>query len=486
MLLKNTYFLIFTLIFNSTYAQIRSPQFKSSDNPQCEIIQIALTDSMTFVFLKYTHKSLSNKKLCISEESFIKDVAIKNNYKLLNSVNIPYCPSFHEFDNENDVLYFSLTFNAIPINTKEIDICTDLFNFYGISLNKNSKEIDSLNYINLLEETPVKEKGFFYKEGKVVQFYIHKGLIIAMHLSVESNYGQYYTSYISIENYSNSRFDFFPDSIKSVFANENTIAQVLTLEQYIKKVNRRQSWNTFFVALGEYSDANNAGYSSINSKTKYSGQSQSNGFSAGFFGNTYGSVSSNVRTYSKFSANTTTNIYDATANYYARQNASSNVDKFINQQYQILESINQGYLKTNTIFPNQRLNGYVNIKYKKTDKLDIILSIKQEKYSFVWNENLGQSELTQKMETQKPIIKTNDELLIEKVLIEKKYTEGPYKYIESAKIGDIIKYKTVYGEFIFGVVTEIGGKNISFTTYPSIGTPLYLKENYNDLILIKY
>ena len=114
------------------------------------------------------------------------------------------------------------------------------------------------------------------------------------------------------------------------------------------------------------------------------------------------------------------------------------------------------------------------------------MSIKQEKYSFVWNENLGQSELTQKMETQKPIIKTNDELLIEKVLIEKKYTEGPYKYIESAKIGDIIKYKTVYGEFIFGVVTEIGGKNISFTTYPSIGTPLYLKENYNDLILIKY
>lgn len=474
------YFSIIVLIFlnYSVYSQIIKPYYKSSDNSECEIMFIGLTDSNTFIFFKYTKSLQSKIRLNINENSYIKDVQNGGKYSLINSINIPYSPAYHEFDNENQILYFSLTYPAIQRDTKEIDIYNENFNFYGVSLiRENIKDsLRPINFLNLLESTPVKEKGFYYKEGKVVQYIIHKSKVVAMHLSMSDLYGEYYVAYISIENYSNKRFDFFPEKMQALIVNGNISAKVWSYDDFMKKARKKQAWNTFFVALGEYVDANTAGYSYSQS----SGYKNSYGFSSGYFGCSDGYVSGNVRTYSNFTSNTSS--YNATANYYARQNAENNVNNYKNQQYQILNSINQGYLKTNTIFPNQRLNGYLNIDYIKTDCLKLSFTINSDEYSFTWPYN----QQTENDQNAIFPIKTKEEILIENVISEHKYSEVKYECITQVQVGDIVKFKTVYGEDIYGIVTEIKGKkNVIFKTYPSIGVPLFWEEKYQNLLKIK-
>jgi hypothetical protein len=390
--MKNLFFLsIFGLINFSGLAQIQNPKIQKSEVPQCEIIQIGLTDSLTHIFFKYTNDREIGSWICAGENYYIKDTKTNKKYKLINSLNIPICPSSHTFNREKQVHYFSLSFEPLPKTTKEIDIIENPqggFNVYGVSL-EPTKIDSSINYVEHLEETPVKEYGSFLKDGKAVQYFIHNGFVIAMHLSIESSYGKYYTAYISIENYNDKRVDFYPENITSN-SNKNDIEvqlEVLSYNQYMKKVNNVQAWNSFFVALGEVSAASKAGYSSSTTTTNASGYSNSSGYTSGYFGNTYGSVSSNVRTYGNLTSNSTSYNYDATANYYAQQNASRNIINYNSQQYSIKESIDQGYLKSNTIFSNQRINGYINIKFKKADIIIVTVPLNGENYSFVWNNN---------------------------------------------------------------------------------------------------
>ncbi len=355
-------------------------------NPQCEIMHIGLTDSLTHVFFKYTSATsdANENSICIDDNIFIKSPLSEKKYKLINSLNIPICPAYQELNDSNQIHYFSLTFQPLPKNTKQIDIIendnANAFNFRGVSLSPN--KIDSIAYLDLLEETPVKEKGEFLKDGKVVKYFIHKGFIIGVNLTIENLYGKYYTVYISIENYTKNRRDFFPERIISYLKYENELTQssALTYEEYMKKVKKKQNTQAFFNALGESVDAMNAGYSASNTNTNSYGQSNS----LGYFGNANGYVSSNVRTYANVSSNSNTINYDATANYFARQNARKNINDFNNMQYSIRKNINLGYFKANTIFSNERINGYVNIPFTKANKITINIPLNDEIYSFEW------------------------------------------------------------------------------------------------------
>jgi len=83
--------------------------------------------------------------------------------------------------------------------------------------------------------------------------------------------------------------------------------------------------------------------------------------------------------------NTSTSYnYDATANYYAQQNANRNIANYNSYLYSIRESINQGYLKSNTIFSKQRVNGYINIKFETADYIIVTVPLNGENYSFLW------------------------------------------------------------------------------------------------------
>ena len=358
-----------------------------SSNPQCEIMHIGLTDSLTHIFFKYTtaNSNTKNNSICIDDNIYIKSILSEKKYKLINSLNMPICPAYQELNDSNQIHYFSLTFQPLPISTKQIDIIENdninAFNFHGVSLTPN--KIDSIAYLDLLEETPVKEKGEFLKDGKIVKYFIHKGFIIGLNLTIESLYGKYYTAYISIENYTKNRRDFFPERIISYVKNidgSTQFSSALSYEAYMKKVNKKQKNESFFYALGESISAMNTGYSASNTNTNSNGQSNS----LGYFGNSNGYVSSNVRTYANVSSNSTTVNYDATANYFARQNATKNINDFNNMQYSIRKNINLGYFKANTIFSNERINGYVNIPFTKANELIIKIPLNNEVYTFEW------------------------------------------------------------------------------------------------------
>lgn len=389
------YLLISILISFSTaktFAQIQNPQIKHADIPECEIMQIGLTDSATHVFFKYSvpPKYSNGGWICVGENFYIKDNQTGIKYKMLNSLNIPICPTKEVFSNTNQIHYFSLSFQPIPKETQEIDIIESPengFNFFGVSLKENQQVDNSINYVKLLEETPVKEGGKFLKDGKTVQYFVHNGLVLTMHLAIENVYGKYYTAYVSIENHSGKRIEFYPEKIsaKTHDGQIESPLQVFSYEAYMKKVKRKQNWNSFWVALGEASIANSAGYSVTQTQSNTKSYIRSNSYSTGYFGNEYGSVSTNIRTYGNFSTTTTTYNYDATANYYAQQNARNNLERFDNMQYEIKESINQGYLKSNTIFPDQRINGFINIEFKKTDYTFVSIEINKEYYNFIWS-----------------------------------------------------------------------------------------------------
>lgn len=375
---------------NEVCGQIFSPKFKRADVPQCEIMHIGATDSATHVFFKFTDDKQG--AICINEEYHIKDNQTGRKYKLLNSINIPVCPSSHVFDSLNKIHYFGLSFEPLPKETTEIDLIesndNNGFNFYGVSLKKDDSQISpsKIDFIDLLENSPVREMGYFLKDGRTVQYNIYKGLAIGVHLSIEKAYGKYYTAYISIENNTGKRIDFYPELIRAyVYQGDKEFeCEVLTYNEYLKKVKNQQAWNSFFVALGESSAANQAGHSTSVTQSTSTSNSVSNGYYSGYYGNKYGAVSSNVRTYGTSTTTSTTYNYDGTANYYARQNANRNITAYNYQQSRIVDSIDQGYLKANTIFKEQRLNGYINVLFKKGDVIYIDIPINNEFYSFMW------------------------------------------------------------------------------------------------------
>lgn len=231
-----------------------------------------------------------------------------------------------------------------------------------------------------------KEKKSYYKDGKTYQYYVHNGISVTMHLSIENNYGKYYVAYISIENLTGKSFNFNPNYIKAVFTKNEKYytGEVLSSNEYMRKVNNRQAWNAALVAFGESYSANQAGYSSSSTTSTTSGYSNSYGSASGYYGNTYGSVYGSSSTYGSSTTRSTTQSYDGAANYAAQQNAQRNISNYQNQQYQIKSVLNQGYLKLNTLDNEQRMVGYVNVKYRSADKVKITIPVNGVNYDFLW------------------------------------------------------------------------------------------------------
>lgn len=252
--------------------------------------------------------------------------------------------------------------------------------------NKSSKQNTNTAKKNITNKKEIKS---YYKNGKTFQYYIHNGISVTMHLSIEKNYGKYYIAYVAIENLTGKAFNFNPNNIRSILTKkgEEFSGEVLSSNEYIRKVNNRQAWNAALVAFGESSAASQAGYSSSSTTSTTSGYSNSYGSASGYYGNTYGSISGTSSTYGTATTHSNTQSYSGAANYAAQQNAQRNINNYQNQQYQIKNVLNQGYLKLNTIDNEQRIVGQINIKYKSADKIKITIPVNGVNYDFWWNNN---------------------------------------------------------------------------------------------------
>ncbi|MCB9187834.1 MAG: UvrB/UvrC motif-containing protein [Flavobacteriales bacterium] len=236
-------------------------------------------------------------------------------------------------------------------------------------------------------------KGLVYLEGEAVQYYNHNNVIIAVMLSHEKQYGNYYTAYVTVTNVGDQEFLFDPEEIEAIFEIDGDIeyGDVLSHQEYMKKVTNRQAWNSALVAWGEVSAANQAGYSSASYTSNTYGYSSSYGSAFGYASDGRGnSATSNVFGSSSTSSYSTTSgtvsSYNGSDAYAAQQNAQNNINNFEQQQYQVKERLNQDYLKKNTIFPGQEIYGAINIKFKKAQKVYLRVPLNGETYTFEWGE----------------------------------------------------------------------------------------------------
>ncbi len=382
-------FSFFLLISISLSAQFRDISVQKSDVPNLHIVEIDFAERSTFIHFSYTNDS--SAWVCANDNFYIKDNSTNKKYKLINSINLPICDKVHLLDNIGQVHNFSLEFEKLPDTTRSIDIIETAergFNMYGVEINKEVKVDQFLNIDDFIAETPVKEYGIYYKDGEPVQYYKHKGIMIAVLLSTSADYGRYYQPNILIQNFTGKDINFDPSLIKSLSGKKGKISQldVLSYNDYMRKVQNRQAWNAFAVAFSESMAASNAGYSSSTTNSSAYGSSHSYGSASGYYGNTYGSVYGSSSTYSSVYGTSTTNSYNGAAAYAAQQNASNNISNYQNQQFQIKKTLSEGYLRLNTVPDQTEYIGYINISYKNAEGLVVDIPINGTTYRFSWGQ----------------------------------------------------------------------------------------------------
>ena len=169
--------------------------------------------------------------------------------------------------------------------------------------------------------------------------------------------------YQFIKNLSETPIVFQPDSVHSnlLTKKDDTLKlEVYTNEEYQKKIKRSQAWAMALYGISAGINAGTAGYS-----TSYSTSYSSNGYAY----------------------TTITNHYDANAAYQANV-ASTNQMLTLGQMMDNDRTIReQGYLKTTTIYPDEAIIGYMNIKRKKGKILIVNIPIGDYIYTFKWDVN---------------------------------------------------------------------------------------------------
>ena len=82
---------------------------------------------------------------------------------------------------------------------------------------------------------------------------------------------------------------------------------------------------------------------------------------------------------------TTTRTYDSNAALQANMAASAQMSALSSAMNSDRGIIEQGYLKKNTIYPDQTIVGYMNIKRQKGNVLTVLVPIDGFYYSFDWD-----------------------------------------------------------------------------------------------------
>ena len=383
--------LLLLLITMNLFGQYKSIKIEKNNYPENEIVQIDYREFSTLVHFKYTNNSLVGNVIYIRDDFFIKDNKTNKKYKLLNSYNLTVGNSnkYAVLEEVGEVINYTLEFEKIPDSADNLDIIESEkrggFNFYGVVVNKDLKE-DSYIDINTFTTTttPIKEMKYYYKDGNVVEYYEEDGLKIALLLTFYNNYGTYFRANVLIQNLTGKDLNFDPSNISAkIDTKKGKDADALTYNEYMKKVKNRQNWNAFAVSFSESMAASNAGYSSSNTQTSLNSRTNTNAYAYGYSGNIYASAYGTSYSNTNANISSSTQSYNGSAAYAAQQNASNNVSNYQNNQYKIRQSLSEGYLKLNTIMNETEYLGYVNIQYKKTDRIQISIPINGKTFIFV-------------------------------------------------------------------------------------------------------
>ena len=215
-----------------------------------------------------------------------------------------------------------------------------------------------------MESPQITERAVSYHDGRPWQFYFKNGITVALSNSVVRDYGKWHRIELSITNNSLTPIDFIPERDITSFSMDDNAApdsirtlKVWSCDEYLKKVNRHQTWAAVLVGLSEGLATAGAGYS-----TSYTtGYSSDGGFS------TY-----------------TTRSYSPAAASMASMASAERVANFGLAMEQEQNVKRMGYLKRNTIQPGETVTGFVHVDWKRGTRVYFIIDIEGAQYIYEW------------------------------------------------------------------------------------------------------
>ena len=201
-----------------------------------------------------------------------------------------------------------------------------------------------------------------YNDGQLWAYRQVKGFVVGLAcLEEKDDYGAYYRVQLYIKNLNSYSVIFDPNEVTAYLINkkgEEIHLEVYTNEEFQKKMKRSQNWAMALYGFSAGLNAGSAGYS-----TSYS--------------TTYGS---NGQMYT-----TTTTHYNPNAVHQANLAANAQIATYSKMMEEDRIVKERGYLKKNTIHPNEGIEGYMNIKRKKGHTLTINIPVDGNLYSFTWD-----------------------------------------------------------------------------------------------------
>lgn len=265
-----------------------------------------------------------------------------------------------------------------------------------IQLISNGQRLDLTKFENVVS-TGVKNTT---KDGSVKLYYQENGISVTCSLNYLNLYGKYFAINLEIENLTGKPFFFNPSDIvsyltvfqidrktKIVSTKEQFKGRILSYDDYQRKVNNQQNWQSFLNAFGESYNAQMAARSTSVTTTSVSGYSNSYGSIYDYYGKVPVTTNYSSRGTYGGSATSVTSTYNGAVAYAANQIAEKKIQKFDEQLYKIKSEINKGYLKLNTIEHGERMIGTINLLYTKTDQVELLIPVNGKYYYFVFSDN---------------------------------------------------------------------------------------------------
>lgn len=420
---------------------LASAQFKPTSfqaPPRLNISHIDNREFSTLVFLDYTVPDdstwqLGHRWINFNDKTYISIPGSTKKYNMLSTVNMPIDSEAELkmmlFDHAGQRHQFVLEFEKLPEDCSQFDIIEDIDNLKALNIHDITfNPADSIAFINVddfIADYPLKEYGQYYVNGTIVSYIKYKGIVVNAVANYLNQYGKYVNVNISVQNFRNRSILFNPANLSAVgyrypkkkrewiklgkLSNEydddiyadqpvdnsediseydktTTIpvdVELLTYEEYDRIVKKKQTWESFWTALGAGLSAIGAGYST--STSTYTGHSHTiaNANAYGSVGEVYGYVSAQGSSYTTTFGQTYTTTYNGLAQYLANQQVRAKMDKLSYKHSQIGQQIGEGYVKIHTIPAETEYSGFLNIKYnKKIHGVIFTIKIDGEPYIF--------------------------------------------------------------------------------------------------------
>lgn len=410
----------------------------SVDTPHrdLDIVQVNTDEYSTLVYMAYTFPKLDfefttllwqiNNYANFDEATVIRADNGKQ-YKLISGINMPVKSEAEyrtlKIDYPGQRHQFILEFEKLPDDVNSFDIVeneslSNGFNIYGIHLLKEESQ-GPIDIDGFIRDYPVKEYGYYLKNGQRVQYYTNNGIIVQVMLGYNSAYGEYFYPAIDIQNLSGRSVLFSPEkvsayafAIASEKSNKKRYAindyltnggdssviipeelHVFTEAEYDKKIATVQAWTGAMMGIAQGLSTASAGYSTSTTTSSGSITNDTNASAYGYghaFGsdgssvNAYGFASGSSHSFTRYYGTSTTTSYNAAEAYMVRRAAAQDAAAFDARQYQIRNSLTAGYIKANTIYNEQDYACMCNIEYVKADHILIRISVAGVDYDFLF------------------------------------------------------------------------------------------------------